>query len=118
MQNNAGSFGSGLFRFQNGGHELPSKPFACYAGSVLVVASPHQIITPRLLPKVMLKIIVDALLQLLLTVLLVASSSIPSGRIGVACVSMSFNFSFSSFKEITNVKISSAECEIESVDLY
>ncbi len=31
---------------------------------------------------------------------------------------MSFNFSFSSFKEITNVKISSAECEIESVDLY
>ena len=31
---------------------------------------------------------------------------------------ISFNFSFSSFKEITNVKISSAECEIESVDLY
>ena len=31
---------------------------------------------------------------------------------------MNFNFSFSSYKEITNVKISSAECEIDSVDLY
>ena len=31
---------------------------------------------------------------------------------------MSFNFSFSSFEEVTNVKIGSAECEIESVDLY
>lgn len=31
---------------------------------------------------------------------------------------MSFNFSFSSFEEITNVKIGSAECEIESVDIY
>ena len=30
---------------------------------------------------------------------------------------MSFSFSFSSYKEITSVKISSAECEIESVDL-
>ncbi|MBU2430957.1 MAG: hypothetical protein KKH99_09715, partial [Proteobacteria bacterium] len=32
--------------------------------------------------------------------------------------SMSFNFSFSSYNEITKVKISSAECEINSVDLY
>ncbi len=32
--------------------------------------------------------------------------------------SMSFNFSFSSYREITKVKISSAECEIKSVDLY
>lgn len=31
---------------------------------------------------------------------------------------MNFNFSFSSYQEITNVKISSAECEIESVDMY
>jgi len=31
---------------------------------------------------------------------------------------MYFNFSFSSYNEITSVKISSAECEIESVDLY
>jgi len=31
---------------------------------------------------------------------------------------MSFNFSFSSYEEITSVKISSAECEIESVDMY
>lgn len=31
---------------------------------------------------------------------------------------MNFNFSFSSFKEITNVKISSAECEIENVSMY
>jgi len=31
---------------------------------------------------------------------------------------MDFNFSFSSFKEITNVKISSAESEIESVNMY
>jgi hypothetical protein len=31
---------------------------------------------------------------------------------------MSFNFSFSSFNEITYVKISSAECEIEDVNLY
>ena len=30
---------------------------------------------------------------------------------------MRFNFSFSSYQEITSVKISSAECEIESVDL-
>ena len=32
--------------------------------------------------------------------------------------SMNFNFSFSSYKEITSVKISSAECEIDSVNLY
>jgi len=32
--------------------------------------------------------------------------------------SMNFNFSFSSYNEITKVKISSAECEINSVDLY
>uniref|UniRef100_UPI003564B8A6 hypothetical protein n=1 Tax=Sulfurovum sp. TaxID=1969726 RepID=UPI003564B8A6 len=31
---------------------------------------------------------------------------------------MNFNFSFSSYKEITSVKISSAECEIKSIDLY
>lgn len=31
---------------------------------------------------------------------------------------MYFNFSFSSYQEITSAKISSAECEIESVDLY
>ena len=31
---------------------------------------------------------------------------------------MSFNFSFSSYKEITSVKISSAKCEIESVNLW
>lgn len=31
---------------------------------------------------------------------------------------MNFNFSFSSYKEITSVKISSAQCEIDSVDLY
>jgi hypothetical protein len=31
---------------------------------------------------------------------------------------MSFNFSFGTYEEITNVKINSAECEIESVDLY
>ena len=30
---------------------------------------------------------------------------------------MSFNFSFSSYRKITRVKISSAECEIQSVDL-
>jgi hypothetical protein len=32
--------------------------------------------------------------------------------------SMNFNFSFSSYKEITSVKISSAQCEIDSIDLY
>jgi len=32
--------------------------------------------------------------------------------------SMTFDFSFSSFNEITSVKISSAECEIDSVELY
>ena len=31
---------------------------------------------------------------------------------------MSFNFSFNSYKEITSVKISSAKCEIESVNMY
>jgi len=31
---------------------------------------------------------------------------------------MRFNFSFSSYKEITSVKISSAKCEIESVNLW
>jgi hypothetical protein len=32
--------------------------------------------------------------------------------------SLNFNFSFSSFQEITSAKISSATCEIDSVDLY
>ena len=32
--------------------------------------------------------------------------------------SMNFNFSFSSYQEITSAKISSAECEIDSVDMY
>ena len=32
--------------------------------------------------------------------------------------SMNFNFSFSSYREITSVIIGSAECEIDSVDLY
>ena len=32
--------------------------------------------------------------------------------------SINFNFSFSSYKEITSVKISSAECEIDSVNLH
>ncbi|MFC1884766.1 hypothetical protein ACFL2O_08340, partial [Thermodesulfobacteriota bacterium] len=31
---------------------------------------------------------------------------------------MSFNFSFSSFYEVIKVKITSAECKIESVELY
>jgi len=32
--------------------------------------------------------------------------------------SIDFNFSFTSYKEITIVTISSAQCEIDSVDLY
>jgi len=31
---------------------------------------------------------------------------------------MSFNFSFSSYQEVTGVRVSSAECEIGSVDMY